>query len=96
MFNLVQRTFNQVSGFQNTMGSQQPEPDTYVTPCPYLYGSLLIPFTSSVDVLIIGAGPTGLGAAKRLNQIVWQHNFNCRQKIHILTRLLGWAIMEDN
>lgn len=27
-------------------------------------------FTSSVDVLVIGAGPTGLGAAKRLNQIV--------------------------
>ena len=26
---------------------------------------------SSVDVLVIGAGPTGLGAAKRLNQIVW-------------------------
>lgn len=25
---------------------------------------------SSVDVLVIGAGPTGLGAAKRLNQIV--------------------------
>jgi cation diffusion facilitator CzcD-associated flavoprotein CzcO len=24
----------------------------------------------SVDVLVIGAGPTGLGAAKRLNQIV--------------------------
>ncbi|EER42206.1 hypothetical protein HCDG_03665 [Histoplasma capsulatum H143] len=23
----------------------------------------------SVDVLVIGAGPTGLGAAKRLNQI---------------------------
>ncbi|KAL8664342.1 MAG: hypothetical protein Q9202_003157 [Teloschistes flavicans] len=69
MFNLVQRTFNQVSGFQNTMGSQQPEPDTYVIPCPYLYASLLIPSTSSVDVLIIGAGPTGLGAAKRLNQI---------------------------
>lgn len=26
--------------------------------------------SSSVDVLVIGAGPTGLGAAKRLNQIV--------------------------
>ena len=25
---------------------------------------------SDVDVLIIGAGPTGLGAAKRMNQIV--------------------------
>ena len=25
---------------------------------------------SDVDVLVIGAGPTGLGAAKRLNQIV--------------------------
>jgi cation diffusion facilitator CzcD-associated flavoprotein CzcO len=24
----------------------------------------------SVDVLVIGAGPTGLGAAKRLNHIV--------------------------
>ena len=27
-------------------------------------------FSSEVDVLIIGAGPTGLGAAKRLNHIV--------------------------
>lgn len=27
-------------------------------------------FYSSVDVLVIGAGPTGLGAAKRLNQTV--------------------------
>lgn len=25
---------------------------------------------SYVDVLVIGAGPTGLGAAKRLNQLV--------------------------
>lgn len=31
---------------------------------------LLIEFDSSVDVLVIGAGPTGLGAAKRLNQLV--------------------------
>lgn len=27
---------------------------------------------SDVDVLVIGAGPTGLGAAKRLQQLVWQ------------------------
>jgi ribulose 1,5-bisphosphate synthetase/thiazole synthase len=35
--------------------------------------SMELPLTSvysSVDVLVIGAGPTGLGAAKRLNQIV--------------------------
>lgn len=31
---------------------------------------LLIVMDSSVDVLVIGAGPTGLGAAKRLNQLV--------------------------
>ena len=30
----------------------------------------LIPFCSNVDVLVIGSGPTGLGAAKRLKQIV--------------------------
>jgi hypothetical protein len=28
------------------------------------------PLHSNVDVLVIGAGPTGLGASKRLNQIV--------------------------
>lgn len=27
---------------------------------------------SDVDVLVIGAGPTGLGAAKRLQQLVWK------------------------
>jgi flavin-dependent dehydrogenase len=31
---------------------------------------------STVDVLVIGAGPTGLGAAKRLNQIV---SLSCRE-----------------
>lgn len=25
---------------------------------------------SQIDVLVVGAGPTGLGAAKRLNQLV--------------------------
>lgn len=33
---------------------------------------LLIDSDSSIDVLVIGAGPTGLGAAKRLNQLVRQ------------------------
>jgi cation diffusion facilitator CzcD-associated flavoprotein CzcO len=27
---------------------------------------------SNVDVLVIGAGPTGLGAAKRLQHLVWR------------------------
>lgn len=31
---------------------------------------LLTDSDSSIDVLVIGAGPTGLGAAKRLNQLV--------------------------
>ena len=31
--------------------------------------TLLTSIHSEVDVLVIGAGPTGLGAAKRLNQI---------------------------
>jgi cation diffusion facilitator CzcD-associated flavoprotein CzcO len=37
-------------------------------------GSLkLTEFNRNVDVLVIGMGPTGLGAAKRLNQIVSAH-----------------------
>ncbi|KAL8685266.1 MAG: hypothetical protein Q9218_007872 [Villophora microphyllina] len=51
------------------MGSQQAEPDTQVISFPPLYANLLTSGSRSVDVLIIGAGPTGLGAAKRLNQI---------------------------
>jgi ribulose 1,5-bisphosphate synthetase/thiazole synthase len=31
---------------------------------------VLTSFLSDVDVLVIGAGPTGLGAAKRLQQVV--------------------------
>lgn len=34
---------------------------------------MLTPASSNVDVLVIGAGPTGLGAAKRLNHIVSTH-----------------------
>jgi NADH dehydrogenase FAD-containing subunit len=39
-------------------------------------------YRSNVDVLVIGAGPTGLGAAKRLNQIVrWFHTANTRHRV---------------
>ncbi|KAL8931452.1 MAG: hypothetical protein Q9211_006951, partial [Gyalolechia sp. 1 TL-2023] len=63
------RAFNPVPGLQNIMGSKAVEPDTYVV---YVIGREIGSLTicsSSVDVLVIGAGPTGLGAAKRLNQI---------------------------
>jgi ribulose 1,5-bisphosphate synthetase/thiazole synthase len=42
-----------------------PQPQRYFQ----TYSSLTQCY-SEVDVLVIGAGPTGLGAAKRLNQIV--------------------------
>ena len=35
---------------------------------------MLTRFPSNVDVLVIGAGPTGLGAAKRLQQLVSRIN----------------------
>lgn len=37
--------------------------------CCHLISTIDQPY-SNVDVLVIGAGPTGLGAAKRLNQLV--------------------------
>ena len=37
---------------------------------PHHRNHQLIPFCSNVDILVIGSGPTGLGAAKRLKQIV--------------------------
>lgn len=57
-----------------------------------ILGSLTM-CSSSVDVLVIGAGPTGLGAAKRLNQIVpnqilWV--IEC-----VLTPEVEWSIMVD-
>lgn len=38
--------------------------------CKLCHGQTDTSLFSNVDVLVIGAGPTGLGAAKRLNQIV--------------------------
>lgn len=38
------------------------------------FTTLALTECSSVDVLVIGAGPTGLGAAKRLHQIVRSSN----------------------
>ena len=56
------------------MGSQSVEPDTYVG-FPMSDILALTDLTnSSVDILVIGAGPTGIGAAKRLNQIVRFHS----------------------
>ena len=44
---------------------------------------------SSVDVLVIGAGPTGLGAAKRLNQLVRCHELGNRGRDAHLKRRMG-------
>ncbi|KAI4280069.1 MAG: hypothetical protein L6R38_004735 [Xanthoria sp. 2 TBL-2021] len=51
------------------MGSKTVEPDTYVGSNYLAARSIADMINSSVDVLVIGAGPTGLGAAKRLNQL---------------------------
>lgn len=67
MYSLVQRTLGQVSNYTN-MGSRTVEPDTYVEAYSAIESNI-DNFYSSVDVLVIGAGPTGLGAAKRLNQL---------------------------
>ncbi len=48
---------------------------------------------SSVDVLVIGAGPTGLGAAKRLNQIVRNSSLYYNSPLIVL---LEWTIMVDH
>lgn len=68
MYSLVQRTLGQVSNYTN-MGSKTVEPDTYVGSNYLAARSIADMINSSVDVLVIGAGPTGLGAAKRLNQL---------------------------
>lgn len=54
---------------------------------------LLIEFDSSVDVLVIGAGPTGLGAAKRLNQLVRKCPY-IRAGIDLMSHA-EWALMDD-
>jgi NADH dehydrogenase FAD-containing subunit len=43
---------------------------------------------STVDVLVIGAGPTGLGAAKRLNHLV-------RQSLPVTLSIECFADLED-
>lgn len=48
---------------------------------------------SSVDVLVIGAGPTGLGAAKRLHQLVL--TYNTTALVARLIRVTGWTVMDD-
>jgi NADH dehydrogenase FAD-containing subunit len=48
----------------------------------------ILTLDSEVDVLVIGAGPTGLGAAKRLNQIV-RRPFR-EHKMHNPGDILRW------
>ncbi|KAL8819506.1 MAG: hypothetical protein Q9223_002070 [Gallowayella weberi] len=66
MYNLVQRTLGQLP---HVMGSKPVEPDKYGDPLQKVGKPELNLDPSSVDILVIGAGPTGLGAAKRLNQL---------------------------
>jgi hypothetical protein len=49
--------------------------------------------SSEVDVLVIGAGPTGLGAAKRLNQVVCPATFTADTGSELTS--LEWPIMDD-
>ena len=48
---------------------------------------------SAVDVLVIGAGPAGLGAAKRLHQLVL--TLNNTALVARLIRVAGWTVMDD-
>ena len=49
---------------------------------------------SNVDVLVIGAGPTGLGAAKRLQQIVGTSQTTSDEMKMLIT--LGWSFVDDH
>ena len=52
---------------------------------------------SNVDVLVIGAGPTGLGAAKRLNQIVRSPltaSYHPDTNFCLRMALLGWSLIQ--
>ena len=72
MLSLARRTLNRVSSFQELFQGKMKADmsvmtlDTPLECAPCLADRNL----SEVDVLVIGAGPTGLGAAKRLNQLV--------------------------
>jgi NADPH-dependent 2,4-dienoyl-CoA reductase/sulfur reductase-like enzyme len=62
---LFSNTFNP---FVHTCTSQCPSKCKLLSQ-PVATSTLLTIVYSEVDVLVIGAGPTGLGAAKRLNQL---------------------------
>jgi ribulose 1,5-bisphosphate synthetase/thiazole synthase len=57
MLNLARQTLKRVPSFQELLQGKMGSAKEEI----------------SVDVLVIGAGPTGLGAAKRLHQIVCLH-----------------------
>ena len=56
---------------------------------------VLTSLISSVDVLVIGAGPTGLGAAKRLHQIVCPAAHQLKAEA-LLIRSTERTIMDDH
>jgi cation diffusion facilitator CzcD-associated flavoprotein CzcO len=53
--------------------------------------------SSNVDVLVIGMGPTGLGAAKRLNQIVSAHRHleSGDDTDHVFQNGPSWLIIDS-
>ena len=67
--------------------------DMFVSPPSATLGTIANEL-SSVDVLVIGAGPTGLGAGKRLHQLVGSTRFH-RLTGAMLTQDSGWAIVDD-
>jgi NADH dehydrogenase FAD-containing subunit len=72
MLTYARQTLKRVPSFQEllhgAMGSAKEEMYVHLPHRPATPPRLTL--RSSVDVLVIGAGPTGLGAAKRLHQIV--------------------------
>ena len=75
----------------------QEKPDMYVHRAS-CYDCCLQKF-SNVDILVIGAGPTGLGAAKRLNQLVRSsppHQLLELLRNNLIVNVTGRAVMDDS
>ena len=91
MLNLVQRTLN-LTQSSDDKSSEMSEPDLYGS-SRQLPTSFANNEGSAVDVLVIGAGPTGLGAAKRLHQLV-RHSIEDKFTVELIA-ITGWPIMDN-